>query len=96
MTQDTAWLWLMRIGTKAFKFNARKEASLQWLLDRADRAIVFSERKERVWDGLAQHGQFTLRLVNARQKSFAYLNWRREIAQKLVIRRREVRFLYLG
>ena len=77
------------MNKQAFKFIAKKEASIQWLLARADRAVVFCEHKAAVFDGLAKHGQFILGLVNARQKSFGYLQWRREIAQRLVIRRRE-------
>ena len=92
--QDTIWLSLIRMGTKAYYYLVRQEEALAWCLELASHVIGHCKTQDRVGEGLVVFGQKKLKYLNDREYAFAYMVRRKEMTLNL-LERRAICYQYL-
>ena len=70
-------------------YLVRKAEATEWLYNRGRKLVAFFDFQEQIERSLVEMGRFKLKMMNAREEAFAYLQLRNSNASRLVIRQKE-------
>lgn len=86
---DKAFAFLSRLGVHSRTHADNKEQAFAWLVNKGKESVRYEAEYWEQYDWLAAKGRWALYYINSRKRAGEYLRRRRELANKLMIDKRD-------